>query len=174
MNCLRRQTYWRSKSLLGRNPRWRAAGEEEPRRTRTALPYGTVSGFTIMGLAFQVVSGQSSCLALVVHASQKRWVLASGFLGGWQDILGAGVSSSFWPLLNSLFSTAALWFLIGISRCEAARASSYYCTWPRPVFLDVNCSLTSWILITNGLLSNRGENISIWNDTCDKGTWDRI
>ena len=102
VNCLRRQTYWRSKSLLGRNPRWRAAGEEEPRRTRTALPYGTVSGFTIMGLAFQVVSGQSSCLALVVHASQKRWVLASGFLGGWQDILGAGVSSSFWPLLNSL------------------------------------------------------------------------
>ena len=79
-----------------------APGEKEPRRTRTALPYGTVSGFMIMGLAFQVVSGQSSCLSLMVHTSQKRWVLASGSLVGWQDILGAGISPSFRPLPNSL------------------------------------------------------------------------
>ena len=51
-----------------------------------------------MGLAFQIVSGQSSYLCQFktswwhVHLSVKSFPVW-GFLGGWQDILWAGISS---------------------------------------------------------------------------------
>ena len=40
--------------------------------------------------------------------------------------------------------------------------------------VSVNGSLTSWFLNTSGLLPRRGENISMLNDKCDKGTRDQI
>lgn len=62
----------------------------EHRRTPTCL---AVSGFMIMGLAFQVVSGLSSYLYLYLvcirvlpgstHISQRRWISAWRFLGSW-------------------------------------------------------------------------------------------
>ena len=62
--------------------------------------------FTVMGLAFQIVSGQSSYLCPHwsnsrlsggMCISQSRLFPGWGFLGGWQDIVWAGISSLLLP-----------------------------------------------------------------------------
>lgn len=67
-----------------------------------SAPRPTVSGFTVMRLAFRLSLADHPAHAHiwpdsgsfpVMHASQSRWIPAGGFLGGWQDKLWAGVSS---------------------------------------------------------------------------------
>lgn len=165
MKSLSRHMRWQSK-------RFYCKGASGQSTAGTALPYlrvysNRVSFPGCLWPVFLLVPG-GACISEKMSFSFRVSGGLTGHIRSWRlSILLA-------PPKFSQFSTAALWFLIRISRCEAAHASSYYCTWPRQVFLGVNCSLISWILITNGLLSSRGENISIWNDTCDKGTWDRI
>jgi hypothetical protein len=49
----------KQKILLGRMPQGTSSTQEH---RRTALPPDSVSGFMVIGVSFQVVSGQSSCL----------------------------------------------------------------------------------------------------------------
>ena len=80
------------------------SGEQQGKGTQEncSATWLAVSGFMVVELAFRVVSGQSSCLAhiwsdsgpfLVACISQPRWSPEQGFLGVWQDILWAGISS---------------------------------------------------------------------------------
>ena len=99
-----------------------------------------------MGLAFWVVSGQSSCSCpylvplrtLPGSASifQSRWIAPQGFLGGWQEVLPAGISALllappkfFWLVLEAACCTTVFLItvlLIGTSSCETTPASGYY------------------------------------------------
>ena len=94
------------------------------------------------GAGFQVVSGQSSSLCPLWSNSgpswwhviyQPRWIPAWGFLGGWQDIFWAGISSLLLasPKFSRLvfffffFGSGRTVFLIGTSCCETTQASSH-------------------------------------------------
>ena len=94
--------YWQSKRLYWQGaPTWTAAGKGNlgellHHMAQNLRFYGN-------GVNFLVVSGQPSCLGLYLVwfkilpggmcISQPRWIPARRFLGGWQDILWASVSS---------------------------------------------------------------------------------
>ena len=61
----------KQKISLGRMPQGTSSTQEY---RRTALPPDSVSGFMVIGVSFQVVSGHSSCLAHV-------WSDSGSFLG---------------------------------------------------------------------------------------------
>ena len=106
----------KQKTLLGRGAQTESNKVREPRRT--ALPRGSQSHFMIMIilLAFQIVSGQSSCsypyliwlsillnspLAFLARTSQPRWIPVQGFWEFGRTYCGLTSPPSFWPLSNS-------------------------------------------------------------------------
>lgn len=150
MNYLRRHTCCtdKAKDLIGKGHLGRGQQSKGTQESFFAT-WLRVSGLTVMGLIFQIVSGQSPylrpCLVqlLAVGASQARWFLAQGFLGGQQYILWVGISSPLWLLPNSsswpeLFGSV---FLHGTSQCEVTHVSSYNPAWPGTV--SVSGSLIS-------------------------------
>ena len=94
-------------------------GQQQVRETQNySAIWLSVSAFLVVGLAFCVVSGQSSCLCpylvwlRVLHGgrciSKPRWIPEQGFLGGSQDILWAGISSLLPPPSPTEFSWLVL------------------------------------------------------------------
>ena len=91
----------KAKDFIGKG---RPGGEQQGKGSQEncSAMWLPVSGFMVMGLAFQVVSGHSSCscpylvwlrvLPGGTCISQPRWIPAWGFLGNWQDIW-TGISS---------------------------------------------------------------------------------
>lgn len=154
MNCPRSHTCWWSKRLY-----WKAA-----LKRRASAGWGTqencsasswleVSGFVEMGVNFRVVCARSfcSCPCLVwlrafpggMHISQSIWIPAWVFLGGWQDILWAGISSLFStpPHSSRWRQFVSSLFPIGTFSCETTYASSYFHAWPGQM-VPVHSSLT--------------------------------
>ena len=93
------------------------------------------------GMSFQVVCAQSSflcpyviwlrVLSCCMWISQITWNPAQRFLGDWQNISWACVSSLRLapPKLSCLVVACCSMFLIGTSCWERTRASSYYHAW---------------------------------------------
>ena len=133
MNCLRRHTYWHTEDFIGEGC---SSGEQQGKGTQEncSAAWLAASGFLVVGLAFPVVSGQSSCLGpyLVrfkalpggMGISQSKWFPAGGFLGGWQDILWAGISSFLLtpPKFFRLATACQFPVLIGTSCSETTHA----------------------------------------------------
>ena len=127
MNCLRRHVLTKQEILMGRGVQAESRRVREPRRT--ALPHGSVLGFMVMGLSFQVVFSQSFWLSVLPHGArlvQPRW-MPERILGGGQT---CGIS--FWPFLNSsgwwwLMSSV---FLTRTSCHKTTHTNGYYGAWP--------------------------------------------
>ena len=150
----------KQETLLGRGAR--AVREQQGKGTQencSAMGL-TVSCFMAMGLAFWVVSGQSSCpcpyLLQFKALPQSRWFPVWVFQKGWQDIWWAGVSSLLLapPKLSWLVFGGSTMFLIGTSCCETTHASGYYRAWPRRV-VSVNGSLIVLLLCSLCKRENR-------------------
>ena len=133
---------------------------EEQQGKRTALPRDSVSGLTVMGLAFQaVLANHHSCayiwswalgFFLVVYVSLSHDGFQSeGFWEVGRTYYGLASPPSFWPLLNSpQFFVVALIFFIRTSCCETTHASGYYHAWlSQPVSVDSFLAHMYFILI---------------------------
>ena len=144
MNYPRRQ----SKRLYREGvPGRRAAGQGNPGEllchvARSLRFYGN-------GVSFQVVSGQSSCLAHSLTQGPPRWCV---HLSAEMDSSVTLSGRSARHIVSSLLLSAPLefsWlvlssstvFFIGTSCCETAQASDYHHAWPRRA-VSVNGSLT--------------------------------
>ena len=140
----------KQKTLLGRAAK---AGKQQGREPGTALPRGSQSQVLCFWISFQVVFGQSFCLAriwsglrsfLVAHASLSQdGFQCEGFWEVGRTILWAGVSSFLLapPRSSQLVFSGSTLFVIRTSSCETTQASSYHCSWPRRAVL-VSSSLT--------------------------------
>ena len=123
MNCLRRHSCWPKKDY------WQGApgGKQQGKGTQEKCfaTWLSVSGFMVMKLVSRlslachlacahIWSDSGSFLVSCASLSQNGF-LVWGFLGGWQDILWAGVSSLLLapPEFSWLFLVAALCSLLG-------------------------------------------------------------
>ena len=123
----------KQETLLGRGACAESSGVRKPRRT--ALHVAHSLEFYGDGVSFRVVSGQSACLAhiwsnsgslLVAHTSQPRWIPTRRILGGWQDILWAGVLPPFGPPdFSQLVFDGSIMFLTRTFCRETTHANGY-------------------------------------------------
>ena len=151
MNCLRRHSCWPKKDY------WQGApgGKQQGKGTQEKCfaTWLSVSGFMVMKLVSRlslachlacahIWSDSGSFLVSCASLSQNGF-LVWGFLGGWQDILWAGVSSL---LLASLrfswlvFSSTTMFLIRTSCFKRTTYASGYYHSWP------------GWVVLVSGSL----------------------
>lgn len=121
--CLRRTCAAKARGLIGRTPRWRAAGSESQENCSAAW-FFAVSGFMVMGLIFEL-SGQPS--RLTTCSSWWCTHCSAEMDSGEEDsgrLVGHGISFDFSQIILRVL------VLTRTTCCKINYANSYNGAWP--------------------------------------------